>query len=75
MKAGDLVRFKGKHAGYGWRIGLLVEYHTWEKVASIFYEGEVIRVRAENCQKAGKKDAFDYTLLDDDGYQKKVIKE
>ena len=61
MKAGDMVRFKTKSQTFfsryeTWKIGLLVEYHTWEKVASILYEGNVIRVRAEYVQKAGKKD-------------------
>ena len=45
MKAGDLVRFReilehgaGLHRPtvYSkWRIGLLKEYHTWEKIATI----------------------------------------
>jgi len=40
-----------------WRIGLLLEYHTWEKVGTVLYEGNIYRIRAENIQKAGKKDA------------------
>ena len=61
MKTGDMVRFKTKSASFfsryeTWKIGLLVEYHTWEKVASVLYEGEIHRVRASNVQKAGKKD-------------------
>ena len=39
MRAGDLVRFKytrGDHEG--WKIGLLKEYHNWEKVATIIYK-------------------------------------
>ena len=56
MKAGDMVRF-WRHSGDGPFIGLLVEYHTWEKVARILHEGEIISVRAEQAQKAGKKDA------------------
>tara|TARA_B100000700_G_scaffold324626_1_gene431271 strand:+ start:2443 stop:2652 length:210 start_codon:yes stop_codon:yes gene_type:complete len=61
MKAGDLVRFKVKPKSFfsryeAWNIGLLVEYHTWEKIATILHEGEVLRIRAENVQKAGKKD-------------------
>lgn len=56
MKPGDLVRFQ-KHSHHDeWRIGLLIEYHTWEKVGTILYEGTMLRVRAENIQKAGKKD-------------------
>ena len=67
MKIGDLVRFKSIGAGktddppYShdgeWRIGLLLEYRTWEKVGTVLYEGNIYRVRAENIQKAGKKDA------------------
>ena len=57
MKPGDLVRFQ-KHSHHDeWRIGLLIEYHTWEKVARILHEGKIISVRAEQVQKSGKKDA------------------
>ena len=62
MKDGDLVRFRrGVRSsviatGDDWNIGLLVEYHTWAKVATILHEGKVYRVRAENVQKAGRKD-------------------
>lgn len=58
MKAGDLVRFKrGLYTGrQPWMIGLLVEYTTWEKVGTVLYQGEMYRIRAENLQKAGKKD-------------------
>ena len=40
-------------------IGLLIEYHSWEKIATILYRGEVLRVRGENVEKAGKKDFED----------------
>ena len=66
MQDGDLVRFKSYAAGRlddppyssdgDWRIGLLVEYKSWEKVATILYRGEEFRVRADSVQKAGKKD-------------------
>jgi hypothetical protein len=47
MRAGDLVRFKYSGAdAEGWKIGLLKEYHKWEKVATIIYEGKEIRVMA-----------------------------
>ncbi len=54
MKKGDLVRFKK----YPWenKIGILIEYKKWEKVASILYCGEILRIRAEHVSKAGKKD-------------------
>lgn len=51
-----MVRF-WKYSGDGPFVGLLVEYNTWEKVARIFHEGELISIRAEHTQKAGKKDA------------------
>ena len=56
MRAGDIVRF-WKYSGEGPFLGLLVEYNTWEKVARILYEGEVVAIRAEHAQKAGRKDA------------------
>jgi hypothetical protein len=64
MKAGDMVRFRAPHwlGGAGvyaerlWLIGLLVEYHAWEKMATIMYEGEIIRIQARIVEKAGKKD-------------------
>ncbi len=70
MQPGDLVRFKpngyikavdgvfGFDDNVPWKIGLLVEYHTWEKVATIYFSetGELLRIRAENVQKAGKRE-------------------
>jgi|MDTB01.1.fsa_nt_gb hypothetical protein len=65
MKTGDLVRFREeiykrkKPTDCGiWesKIGLLLEYNTWEKVASVLCDGKVLRVRAEEIEKAGKKD-------------------
>jgi len=65
MKAGDIVRFEAPHwlGGAGlpeierpWLVGLLIEYHTWEKIATIMYEEEVLRIPAYKVQKAGKKD-------------------
>ena len=65
MKAGDLIRFRSRAAGKHdnpqnahneWRIGILVKYETWEKVGTVMYCGELFRLRAEQIQKAGKKD-------------------
>ena len=58
MQAGDIVRFKKAYmpevkpgeATAPWNVGLLVEYHTWEKIATILHEGEVYRVAAANVQ-------------------------
>ena len=63
MKAGDIVRFKSSvidlvNHPLPWRVGLLVEYHTWEKIATVLYEGKMLRCRAEHVQKAGKKDGL-----------------
>lgn len=62
MKKGDLVRFWfGSHlTGEEPKqvIGVLIEYHTWEKVGTVLYGGEIFRIRAENLQKAGKKYAI-----------------
>ena len=45
MRAGDLVRFKTDLAEE-WKVGLLKEYHTWEKIATIIYSGKEYSVRA-----------------------------
>ncbi len=64
MKAGDMVRFRAPHwlGGAGlpeeerpWLIGLLIEYHKWEKIATVMYKGELIRIAARNCQKASQE--------------------
>ena len=52
MKSGDLVRFQKYSHHDEWRIGLLIEYHTWEKIARILYDGKIVSVRAENTQLA-----------------------
>ena len=59
MKEGDLVRFRNsydQHSSGEWLIGLLVKYETWEKVGTVLYNGKLLRLRAEDIQKAGKKD-------------------
>ena len=38
------------------KIGLLIDYHKWEKIATVLYEGKVHRVAADRVTKAGKKD-------------------
>jgi len=51
MRAGDLVRFKYTYVDHEeWKVGLLKEYHTWEKVATIIYEGNEVRVAAALSQ-------------------------
>ena len=72
MKAGDLVRFKPPYyinvvdgvyctnpRSPGWQtklIGLLVKYESWEKMAEVFYHGEVFRIAARDVEKAGNRD-------------------
>jgi len=64
MKPGDLVRFRAVHwlGGAGlelnqrpWLVGLLVEYHKWEKIATILYDDELLRIAARDVQKYGKR--------------------
>tara|TARA_B100001094_G_C18101323_1_gene755926 strand:- start:807 stop:986 length:180 start_codon:yes stop_codon:yes gene_type:complete len=51
MRGGDLVRFKYTWSDHeGWKVGLLKEYHTWEKIATIIYEGKEVRVMAALTQ-------------------------
>jgi len=60
MKTGDMVRFRDvlnhrDNVFSEWKIGILVEYQPWEKIASVLYEGEVLRLYARHVTKAGKK--------------------
>jgi hypothetical protein len=41
-----------------WKIGLLIEYQPWMKIATVLHEGETRRIRAEYVTKAGKKDGL-----------------
>jgi len=63
MKAGDMVRFRTRSKSFfsryeTWVTGLLIEYHAWEKIATILHEGKLLRVKASDVQKAGKKDGL-----------------
>ena len=63
-----MVRFKapyfikvvdGVYGTHGWNkklLGLLVEYESWEKMATVMYEGELLRVAARDVEKTGKRD-------------------
>lgn len=65
MKTGDIVRFRRPPAGaydaprHGgnsmWLLGLLVEYHSWEKIATILHKDELIRVPARDVEKYGRR--------------------
>lgn len=51
MRAGDLIRFKYNHFDLeDWKVGLLTEYHSWEKIATIIFEGKEYRVPAALTQ-------------------------
>ena len=54
MKSGDLVRFV-YNSETEWKLGLLIEYHKWEKIATILHGGGLNRVAARNVQKFGKR--------------------
>ena len=65
MKSGDMVRVRAPHwlGGAGlqeeerpWLIGLLVEYTKWERIATVMYEGNLLRLPCYTVEKAGKKD-------------------
>jgi len=61
MVAGDWVRFTFKEIHPkqrnlpDWKYGLLVEYHSWEKIARILFEGRIVSVRAGQVQLAQRK--------------------
>ncbi len=69
MKTGDLVRFKPPYFirqvdgvfGFdesntqGNLLGLLIEYETWEKMATVMYNGEILRIPARDVEKFGKR--------------------
>ena len=38
--------------------GILIEYNTWEKVATVLLSTGLHRIRAEWVEKAGKKDGL-----------------
>jgi hypothetical protein len=46
------------------RVGILLEYHTWEKIATVLCEGEIYRIHGSDVQKAGKKDSKSVKMKD-----------
>jgi len=63
MKTGDMVRFRivlnhRDEVLSTWKVGILLEYQSWEKIASVLYKGEVLRLYARHVTKAGKKDGL-----------------
>ena len=65
MKARDMVRFRRppgnvydapRHGGNAmWLLGLLIEYHSWEKIATVLYNDELLRLPARDVQKFGRR--------------------
>lgn len=64
MKPGDLVRFRAPHwlGGAGveydkgpWLVGLLIKYEKWQKIATIMYRNEMLRIAAWDVQKYGTR--------------------
>ena len=60
MVPGDLVRFDSTNISEKEGkvlVGLLVEYNTWEKIATVLYDGKEFRIRASelNIHKTGPK--------------------
>lgn len=59
MKPGDLVRIKMHTAPEESdcvKLGLLVVYQKWEKIATVLIDGKLRRYRAENVTRAGRQD-------------------
>jgi hypothetical protein len=59
MQAGDMVRFRQRAVREDnvidktkppWHVGLLIEYHTWEKIATIMCDGVVHRIASRDVQ-------------------------
>ena len=56
MKSGDLVRFiHPSTTSTEWKLGLLIEYRPWEKMATVLYDGGLMRISARKVQKFGKR--------------------
>ena len=58
MKPGDLVRFRRAADGrfaVNWGVGLIIEYHKWEKVVTVLYNDQVLRIPGKDVQKYGRR--------------------
>ena len=49
MNAGDMVRYRESNEA-AWKLGILVEYEKWMKVAEILADGKMYRVHASFVQ-------------------------
>ena len=55
MKSGDLIRWRkmasSAHGGNPpWKLGILVEYQSWEKIATVLSEGALHRISARDVE-------------------------
>ena len=63
-----MVRFRAPYGYYDWDstkdinnqdrpwlVGLLIEYHKWEKIASVLYDDIIMRLPARDVQKYGRR--------------------
>ena len=61
MKEGDTVRFSriyppSPRPQHKDKIGLLVEHDKLMGTVTVLHEGELIKLRSSQCEKAGKRD-------------------
>ena len=62
MKTGDMVRFR-KLEYYSdlagpeekWEIGLLIEFHKREKMATVLFNDDLLKLSVNDVQKYGKR--------------------
>ena len=59
MKTGDIVRWRKiaipAHGGNPpWMLGVLVEYQSWEKIATVLSDGTLHRIPARDVEKYGR---------------------
>ena len=38
-----------------WEVGLLIEYHKWEKIATVLFNDQLLRLPARDVQKFGRR--------------------
>lgn len=61
MKEGDVIRFQMIYPPAGRpekkdKIGLLVEHDKLMGTVTVLYQGDLIKLRSSQCEKAGKRD-------------------
>ena len=38
-----------------WEVGLLIEYHKWEKIATVLFNDQLLRLPARDVQQFGRR--------------------